>query len=224
MSDFTVNERNRVKRLPERGHYDRATIYGIIDEAVICHIGFIQDGRPFVIPALHARSDDQLLIHGASTSRLLKHLQEGNEVSVSMAILDALVLAKTVFNHSVNYRSVVLFGRGELIEDDEQKMWALERFTERIAPGQWQHARKPNPVELKATAIVSIAIEAASAKIRSGPPKDDGEDKDLPVWAGILPVKELIQAPVSAGYTDGDMPIPEHILKYISTRQSRGTV
>ena len=222
MSDFKVHSRNRVKRLPERGHYDRETIYGIIDEAMICHVGFVQDGRPFVIPALHARDGDRLLIHGASTSRLLRHLQEGNEVSVSIAILDGLVLAKTVFNHSVNFRSAVLFGRGGLIEDEKEKLLALEHFTERITPGQWQRARLPNRKELKATAIVSIKIEDASAKIRSGPPKDDGEDKELPVWAGVLPIKGMLQAPVRASYTDGDLPAPEQLTQSVSKRLEKG--
>jgi len=215
MSEFSVTKRNRVNRRADRGRYDKATIYGIIDETMICHIGFVQDGRPFVIPALHVRRDDELLIHGSSASRLIKHIQAGNEVSISMAIIDAIVVAKTAFNQSVNYRSVVLFGRGRLLEDDE-KMEALTYFTDGLIPGQWDYARKPTPNEIKASAIVAIPIEEASAKIRNAPPGDDGEDRDLPLWAGLLPVKQVIQEPVRADYTDPNIPAPKHILKKVA--------
>lgn len=218
MSKFTLEDRNRIKRRPDRGHHDKATIYGIIDETMLCHIGFVQDGQPFVIPALHARKDDQLLIHGASTSRLMKHIEAGNEVSVNITILDGVVLAKTVFNQSVNYRSVVIFGKGRLIDDDGKKLQALEHLTERIMSGVWEAARKPNTTELKATSIVSIAIETASAKIRSGPPKDDPEDQGLPAWAGVLPIRQVIGNPIGAEYTDGSIPIPDYVMKYISKK------
>ena len=215
MSEFRVTKRNRVNRRADRGRYDKATIYGIIDEAMFCHIGFVQDGRPFVIPALHVRRDDELLIHGSSASRLIKHIQAGNEVSISMAILDAIVVAKTAFNQSVNYRSVVLFGRGRLLEDDE-KMEALAYFTDGLIPGQWDYARKSTPNEIKASAIVAISIAEASAKIRNAPPGDDGEDRDLPLWAGLLPVKQVILEPVRADVTDPNIPVPEHILKKVA--------
>ena len=218
ISEFIITERNRVKRRPDRGRYDKATIYEIIDEAMLCHIGFVQDGQPFVIPALHARRNDELLIHGASASRLLRHIQAGNEVSISIAILDAIVVAKTAFNQSVNYRSVVLFGKGRLIEDEGEKLEALEYFTERLIARQWEYVRKPFPKELGATAIVSIEIEEASAKIREAPPGDDGYDRDLPIWAGLLPVKQVIETPVSADYTDDSTPVPEHIKKKVTGR------
>ena len=215
MSSFTTENKNRVKRRPDRGHYDKETIYQIIDESMLCQIGFVQDGGPFVIPALHARRDDQLLVHGASTSRLLKHLQAGHQVSINITILNGLVLAKTVFNQSVNYRSVVLFGKGVLIEDQDEKMQALAHLTERIVPGVWEAARKPSATELKATSIVSISIETASAKIRTGPPMDDLEDQGLPVWAGVLPIKQVIEAPIRADYTDSSMPIPDYVTNYV---------
>ena len=215
MSEFRVTKRNRVNRRSDRGRYDKATIYSIIDEAMFCHIGFVQDGRPFVIPSLHVRRDDELLIHGSSASRLIKHIQAGNEVSISLAILDAIVVAKTAFNQSVNYRSVVQFGKGRLLEDDE-KMQALAYFTDRLIPGQWNYVRKPTPNEIKATSIVAISIEEASAKIRSGPPGDDGEDRDLPLWAGLLPVKQVILEPVRADYADASIPVPEHIMKKVA--------
>ncbi|HUN24244.1 MAG TPA: pyridoxamine 5'-phosphate oxidase family protein [Anaerolineales bacterium] len=215
MSNVTTENKNRVKRRPDRGHYDTATIYQIIDESMLCHIGFVQDGQPFVIPALHARKDDQLLVHGASASRLLKHIQEGNAVSVSITIIDGIVLAKTVFNQSVNYRSVVVFGKGRLIEDEDEKIQALEHLTERLMPGVWEAARKPSTTELKATSIVSISIESASAKIRSGSPKDDLEDQGLPAWAGVLPIRQVIGAPIGADYTDNSTPIPDYVTNYI---------
>jgi len=220
MSSFPKEDKNRVRRLPDRGHYDEATIYGIIDEAMLCYIGFVQDSEPFVIPALHARKNDQLLIHGASTSRLLKHIQAGYQVSVNFTIIDGIVLAKTVFNQSVNYRSVVLFGKGRLIEEKDEKMEALELFTEKIMPGIWGAARKPNETELKATSIVSISLETASAKIRSGPPKDDVEDQGLPVWAGVLPIKQVIQTPIQADYTDDGIPVPDYVMNYISKKNN----
>lgn len=216
MSEFIITKRNRIKRRPDRGRYDKATVYEIIDAAIFCHIGFVQDGRPFVIPALHVRRNNELLIQGASASRLLKHLQESHEVSISIALLDAIVVAKTAFNQSVNYRSVVLFGRGRFIEDEDEKLQALEYFTERLIEGQWEYVRKPTPKELRSTAIVSIEIEEASAKIRQGPPGDDGDDRALPIWAGLLPVKQIIEAPVRADYTDEHIPVPEHIMKKVT--------
>lgn len=216
MSEFKVTVRNRIKRHPERSHFDKSTVYEIIDEAMICHIGFVQEGQSFVIPTLYARRNDHLLLHGATTSRLIQYVQAGNEVSISIAIIDGIVLAKSVFNHSINYRSVVLFGKGALITDAEEKMRALEYFTERIMPGRWMEARKPVANESRATSIVSIPIAEASAKIRTGPPGDDSEDMGLPVWAGVLPVKQKIGEPITADYTGSDISVPAYVQKYIS--------
>lgn len=218
MSNFTITEKNKLKRRPDRGHYDKDTVYDIIDEAKLCHIGFVQNGLPFVIPALHVRKGDELLIHGASVSRLLKHIEAGNEISVSIAILDALVVAKTAFNQSVNYRAVVLFGKGRLLDDESEKLQALEYFTNGIIPGLWDEVRAPYANELKATSIVSIEIREASAKIRNTPPGDDDEDRDLPTWAGILPVKQVIETPVTADYTAEDVSVPKFILDYIAAK------
>ena len=189
---FERTKRNRVVRMPERGHYDRESVYGIIDEALLCHVGFAPEGQPFVIPTLHARLGDRLLLHGATTSRLLKHVQAGHPVCVSMTILDGLVLARSSFHHSVNYRSVVLFGQGALITDPDEKMAALAAFTDRMMPGRWEDAREPNRKEFKATAVVALPIDSASAKVRVGPPKDDAEDMDLPVWAGVVPIRQVV--------------------------------
>ena len=150
MTDFALTQRNRVKRLPDRGKYDKATIYPIIDEAIICHVGFTIDERPFIIPTLHVRDGDDLLLHGATTSRMLKHLQEGNSVCVTVTLIDGLVMARSVFHHSVNYRSAVLFGTGEVITDPEEKMEAMRLFTDKIMPGRWNDARQPYAKEIKA--------------------------------------------------------------------------
>ncbi len=200
MSEFEVTPLNRVRRLPDRGRYDRDTIFPIVDAGLICHVAFVVDGRPFVIPTLHARDGDTLLLHGASTSRMLRHMAHGGEVCVTVTHVDGLVLAKSVFNHSVNYRSAVLFGRGRLVEDDAGKMAALAAFTEKILPGRWADARLPNPIELKATSVIAVDIESASAKVRTGPPHDDDADLDLPVWAGVLPITHATGAPIPAGY------------------------
>ncbi|MCX7671653.1 MAG: pyridoxamine 5'-phosphate oxidase family protein [Anaerolineae bacterium] len=195
-------EPHQLRRLPQRGHYDRETIYAILDAAKVCHVGFVEDDRPFVIPMLYARAGDEVLLHGAPASRLMKHIAAGRPLCISVAILDGLVLAKSVFHHSVNYRSVVLFGRGRPIEDPEEKLTALRILTEHLTPGRWGAARPPNAAELNATAVVAVAIENASAKVRSGPPADSAEDQALPVWAGVVPVYETLGEPIPATYSD----------------------
>jgi hypothetical protein len=188
MSDYEVTELNRVTRLPNRGHYDRETIHRIIDEALICHVAFVADGQPFIIPTIHARTGDTIILHGAKANRMLRHIEGGNRVCIGMTLLDGIVFARSVFHHSMNYRSVVLFGTGSAIEADEEKLRALELLTEKIARGRWKEARLPTTKELAATSVISVTIETASAKIRTGPPKDDEEDYSLPVWAGVLPL------------------------------------
>ena len=188
MPNFPVTARNRVRRMPKRGHYDRTTVHAIIDEALVCHVAFAINGEPTVIPTLHARRGEELLLHGARTSRLLQHLAAGNPVSVAMTLIDGIVLARSIFHHSMNYRSVVLHGTGRLLESDDDKLSALEAFAEHIARGRWVDTRPPTRKELKATSVVSIPIDLAAAKIRTGPPMDDDEDYSLPFWAGVLPL------------------------------------
>jgi nitroimidazol reductase NimA-like FMN-containing flavoprotein (pyridoxamine 5'-phosphate oxidase superfamily) len=180
-------DRIRIKREPQRGRYDRETIDAILDEALICHLGFEVDGQPYVIPTLHARVGDQVYVHGSAASRMLRELASSIRVCLTVTLFDGLVLAKSVFNPSVNYRSVVLFGTATLVDSD-QKLAALEALTEQLAPGRWSEARQPTPQELKATWILTLPIEEASAKVRSGPPEDEPEDLHLPVWAGVVPV------------------------------------
>ena len=214
MPEFPMTQRNRVKRVPQRGAYDRETIYRIIDEALICHVGFVQDGQPYVIPTIHARWDHRLVLHGAPASRLLKHIQAGHPVCVAITLLDGLVLARSVFHHSMNYRSVVLFGTGELLEDKQEKMDALEALTEHLIRGRWQDARRPSPAEMKATAVVALPIDSASAKIRNGPPGDDEEDNALPIWAGVLPIEQHFAPPQDDPKLSAGISVPDYVRSY----------
>ncbi len=208
---FPKTARNKVKRLPERGHYDAATIYPIVDAALICHVGFVLEGQPFVIPTLHARQDDTILLHGAKGSRLLRYIQSGGEVCITITHVDGIVLARSVFHHSINYRSAVLFGKGSVIEDEQAKWQALEAFTERLIPGRWQDARPPNTLELKQTTVIAVQIESASAKLRTGPPGDEADDLDLPVWAGVLPLRQITGAPLADPQLSPGIELPDYI-------------
>lgn len=183
-----IPENLRVKREPQRGVYDRETIDAILDEALVCHLGFAVDGQPYVIPTLHARIGDRLYVHGSAASRMLRHVASDVRICVTVTLLDGLVLARSVFNHSIDYRSVVVLGTPTLVEDVEEKRRALHAFTEHIAPGRWEEARQPTDQELKATWILSVPLDEASAKVRTGPPEDEPEDMDLPVWAGVVPI------------------------------------
>jgi uncharacterized protein len=214
MTRIVNTNRSRIQRLPKRGHYDRETVYRILDEALICHVGFVDNGQPYVIPINFARMEDTIVLHGAKASRLLKHVEAGNPVCVEATIVDGLVLARSVFHHSVNYRSVVLFGTGSLVEDEREKLAALEAVTEHLIPGRWQEARLPNRKEMKATRVVSIKIDEASAKVRLGPPVDDEEDYNLPVWAGVLPLQEMTLSPIRDERQPQDVPLPSYIEQY----------
>jgi len=187
-SEFrSPTDRTRVRRLPSRGVYDRAAINAILDEALVCHVGFVDDGQPFVVPMLHARVGDRLYIHGSVASRAFRRLAEGVPACVTVTLLDGLVLARSVFHHSLNYRSVMVFGAGEEVVDREEKLRILTALVEHVVPGRWHDARPPTEKELNATAVVGFALDECSAKVRTGPPKDDEEDYTLPVWAGVIP-------------------------------------
>lgn len=217
MPQFTKTAKNRIKRFPQRGHYEQETIYRILDEALICHVGFVENGQPYVIPINFARMEDRVVMHGAIASRLLKHVENGHAICVEVTIVDGLVLARSIFHHSVNYRSVVLFGKGRLIDDQQQKLAALQAITEHLVPGRWQDARRPNQKELNATRVVSIKIDEASAKVRMGPPIDEQEDYVLPVWAGVLPLQELPLSPIGDELQSNNIPLPEYIAQYSRT-------
>jgi uncharacterized protein len=195
-----------VKRHPERGAYDRATIDTILDEALICHLGFVSDGRPFVIPTIHARDGDTLYIHGSPGSRMLRAAKEDVDICVTVTLLDGLVLARSVYNHSMNYRSVVVIGRARELTGSDEKLLAMQCVVEHIVPGRWEDARRPNDGEIKGTTILALPLDEASAKIRNGPPTDDDADLELRVWAGVIPLRIAPSDPVAAESVDGPPP------------------
>jgi nitroimidazol reductase NimA-like FMN-containing flavoprotein (pyridoxamine 5'-phosphate oxidase superfamily) len=214
MTNFDITGRNKIKRKPDRGHYDQETVYAIVDEALICHVGMVDDGQPVVIPTIHARIGDSIVLHGAKASRLLKYVGDGHQVCITVTHVDGLVLARSVFHHSMNYRSAVIFGSGYVIEDPDERIEAMRAITEHLVPGRWDDARQPTSKEDNATALVKINIEAASAKIRIGPPGDDDEDYGLPVWAGVIPVKQAFLSPEPDSALADGIEVPEYIEDY----------
>ena len=196
------SSRTQVERLPERGHYDRETIYGILDQTFLCHVGFVADGQPFVIPTSYGRIEDTLYIHGSAASRMLRSLSGGIPVCVTVTLVDGLVVARSLFHSSMNYRSVVILGTAKPVNDREEKLRGLHAVSEQIFPGRWADARQPNEQELKATSVLALPLAEASAKIRTGPPKDEQEDYALPVWAGVVPLR------VGAGTPEADPALP----------------
>ena len=203
-----VTERTKVRRLPKRGHYDRETIHAILDEALICHVGFVVDGSPVVIPTIHWREGDTLYVHGSSASRMLRSLKEGVDACVTVTLLDGLVLARSAFHHSMNYRSVVVFGKAREV-DGEEKLRALDSLVEHVMRGRSRDVRPPNEIEMRATTVLALPLDEASAKIRTGPPVDDDEDYALPVWAGVVPMKLTRGEPIAdAGVT---VELPEYL-------------
>ena len=194
---YTPTARTRVVREADRAVYDRAAAYQILDEGFICHVGFMVDNQPFVIPTSYGRAGDNLYIHGSAASRMLRRIDEGVPVCVTVTLLDGLVLARSVFNHSMNYRSVVVLGAAVAVEDPAEKLAALRALSEHILPGRWDEARQPNERELKATLVMRLPITEFSAKVRQGPPVDDEEDYAFPTWAGVVPLKMVAGAPVN---------------------------
>jgi nitroimidazol reductase NimA-like FMN-containing flavoprotein (pyridoxamine 5'-phosphate oxidase superfamily) len=211
---FPQTDRTKLKRLPKRGHFDRETVYGILDEGFICHVGFAPGGQPVVIPTGYARVDDKLYIHGSQASRMLKTLSGGVDACVTVTIIDGLVLARSAFHHSMNYRSVVVFGRATLIEDREEKYTALVALSEHIIRGRWNDVREPTEQEMRATTVLSLPLEEVSAKIRTGPPLDDEEDYALPVWAGVVPLKLQAEDPIPDPRLSAEIRVPDYALQY----------
>ena len=214
MSEYTPTERTQVRRLPARGAYDSETVHKILDEGFVCHVGFVVDGQPFVIPTNYARVKDKLYLHGSSASRMLRTLSGGVQVCVTVTHVDAIVLARSAFHHSVNYRSVVVLGRAMPVEDREEKLNALRAFTEHVVPGRWEEVRWPTDLELKATSVLALPLAEASAKIRTGPPKDDEEDYTLPVWAGVLSLPIVPGAPEADPRLKLGTPVPRYLRDY----------
>lgn len=214
MAETLLSNRTKIKRLPKRGTYDRETINAILDEAFICHVGFVVDSQPYVIPTGYARIGDELYIHGSSASRMLKNLAEGIDVCVTVTLIDGLVLARSAFHHSMNYRSVVILGKAEMVTDADEKNKALEAFTEHVIPGRWAEVRWPTELELKATTVLRLPITEASAKIRTGDPIDDAEDYSMDVWAGVLPLELIPSKPVPDKKLVDGILVPDYVKNY----------
>ncbi len=210
--------RTRVVREAHRGVYDRETVYRILDEGFLCHAGFAVNGQPFVIPTSYGRKDASLYIHGSAASRMLRQLKDGIPVCITVTLLDGLVLARSVFNHSMNYRSVVILGKATLVDDPQEKLAALRILSEHILPGRWDDARQPNERELKQTSVLRVPIEEFSAKVRVGPPIDDEEDYSFPTWAGVVPLEMVAGAPIDDARLDPAQEVPAYVRRYATRR------
>ena len=210
MNQYPTSSRNTLKRSAKRGHYDRETIYPILDAGFLCHVGFTIGEQPYVLPNAYGREGDTLYLHGAIGNRMLNQLEKGIPVCITVTHTDGIVLARSVFHHSFNYRSVVLFGTARLVAE-EDKEHALHVVTEQILKGRWDEARTPTPQELKGTKVLAVGIEEASAKVRTGPPKDDEEDYSLPVWAGVLPLQTTAGEPIPDPMMAQPLPLPKSI-------------
>jgi nitroimidazol reductase NimA-like FMN-containing flavoprotein (pyridoxamine 5'-phosphate oxidase superfamily) len=206
--------RTAVRHLPQRGVYDRALINAILDEALVCHVGIVEDGQPFVMPMLHARVDDRIYIHGSRASRLFRCLCDGGLACVTVTLLDGLVLARSALHHSVNYRSVVVIGVGEEVREREDKLRVLEAVVEQVVEGRWGDVRHPTEGEIDATAIVGFKLDQCSAKVRTGPPVDAEADYGLPVWAGVVPLAFAPGDPEPDPRLADGIPVPGYVTKY----------
>ena len=211
---FPATSRTRVLREVNRAVYDRDAIYQILDEAFVCHAGFSTDGQPFVIPTMFARVGDAIYFHGSAASRMLRGLGDGLPVCITVTLIDGLVLARSVFNHSMNYRSVVALGHATLIQEPSEKLQALRAFTEKLILGRWNDARQPNEQELKATSILKLPLTEVSAKVRTGAVEDDAEDYALRVWAGIIPMHLVTEAPQRDDHCDPSIPTPAYATNF----------
>jgi uncharacterized protein len=209
-----LTTRTELRRLPKRGSHDSKVIYAILDEAFLAHIGFNVNGQPFVIPTLFGREDDKLYLHGSATSRMLRHLEMGVPACVNVTIVDGLVLARSAFHHSINYRSVVAFGTARKIDEPIPKTRALWVISEHVIAGRWVDVREPTEKELAATAVLEFKIEEASAKVRSGPPLDEEEDYALHVWAGVLPLQLEPKTPVADSRLTDRAEVPQYVMRY----------
>ena len=211
-----ATKRTKVKRLPKRGHYDRPTIDAILDEAILCHIGFEVDGQPYVIPSLHARVGDVLYLHGSAASRMMRRLAEGVQCCVTITLVDGVVLARAVFDQSINYRSVVVLGQARLVDEPTEKLVALEALTNQLVPERWEQTKPPTRQQLKATSILALTLDEASAKIRSGPPGNYPEDAEewAGTWTGVLPIAQVVGTPVPAPDLPKGVKTPRNVTDY----------
>ena len=207
-------ERTKLKRLPKRGNFDRETVYKILDEGFICHIGFSVDGQTFVIPTAYGREGDTLFVHGSAASRMMREMSKRIDVCITVTLVDGLVLARSAFHHSINYRSVVIFGKAEIVTEESEKNDALFAFTEHLIKGRWAEIREPNSKELKGTTVLKLEINEASAKMRTGNPIDDEEDMNLDCWAGVIPLKIQAEKPIEDSLLKEGITVPDYALNY----------
>jgi len=214
MSEFAVTKRTQVRRLPKRGVYDREQVYRILDEGIVCHVGFVSEGHPVVIATGYGRGEDALYVHGSAASRMLRDVGKGIDMCVTVTLVDGLVLARSAFHHSMNYRSVVVFGTATVIQDPAEKNEALRVITEHLVPGRWQQARQPTAKELEATMVLAVPLEEVSAKVRTGPPLDDEEDYGLPMWAGVLPLQLIPGEPIADPRLQAAATAPQNVREY----------
>jgi uncharacterized protein len=212
--NVAMSDRTRIVREPQRAVYDRETIYKILDEGFVCHVGFTADEQAFVIPTMYARVGDAIYFHGSAASRMLRGVGGGLNVCVTVTLADGLVLARSVFNHSMNYRSVVALGNAAIVDEPGEKLAALHAFTEKILPGRWNDARQPNQNELKATSILRLPLTEVSAKVRLGGVEDDAEDYALQVWAGIVPLRLVADTPIRDERCDASLPTPVYAVNF----------
>ena len=215
MTAYTPTARGQMKRKPARGSYDRTAVHAILDATFLCHVGFGESGQTFVIPTSYGRRGEQIILHGAPASRLAKVAASGAPLCIAVTLMDGLVLARSAMHHSINYRSVVVFGRGQALEDRQEKAEALHAFVEHVLQGRTGETRPPNERELDATAVIAVTIEEAGAKVRSGPPIDNDQDLDLPYWAGVLPIPGAWGTPVPAPEMADTVPLPPSIRNVI---------
>jgi hypothetical protein len=211
VAEYERTRRTQVFRKPGRGSYDRELVHSILDEALTCHVGFVQDGQPYVIPTIHARDGETIYLHGANANRTFRVLADGAPCCVTATLVDELVLARAALHHSLNYRSVMVLGTAREVTDPDRKQRALRLVVEHIAPGRSEEVRGPDDSDLRSTKVLSMEIEEASAKVRTGPPVDDDDDLDLPYWAGVLPLTNGTGDPFSAPDLNGDPPVPDHV-------------
>ncbi len=213
---FRTTKRTRIRRKPARGSYERAEVFQILDRALICHVAFVVDGQPYAMPTIHARRGETLYLHGSNGSRMLRVGGAGEALCVTATIVDGIVLARSGFHHSLNYRSAVVLGTGRVVSDADEQRLALDAVVEHIVPGRTAEARGPSAKELRATTVVALPVQEASAKVRTGPPVDDDEDLSLPVWAGVLPLALEPGAPVAAPELTADLPVPAYVTRWQS--------
>jgi nitroimidazol reductase NimA-like FMN-containing flavoprotein (pyridoxamine 5'-phosphate oxidase superfamily) len=214
MEKIPQTARTTLRRLPQRGAFDRESINQILDEGFICHVGFAVDGQPFVIPTGYARAGDRLFIHGSQASRMLRTVGQGIDVCLTVTLIDGLVLARSAFHHSMNYRSVVVFGRATVVDEREEKLAALRALSDHMIPGRWDDVREPNERELQLTTVLSLPVDEASAKLRTGPPLDEEEDYELDVWAGVIPLRLIAETPVNDPRLKAELATPDYASRY----------